>query len=148
MAEDAVDHAATLAKLDDRPCVTRTLPIHGRVTDADQFAGLAVYGSDAQAVQQLADAAPDLARLVHPRLAVTAAQVTWAARFEMARTVDDVLARRTRALFLDARTAVEAAPEVARLLAAELGRDAAWQTDQVRQLTAIADHYLIDRPRR
>jgi glycerol-3-phosphate dehydrogenase len=116
MAEDAVDHAATLARLDDRPCVTRTLPIHGH--DAPP---------------------PDDAT----GLPVTATTVARAARHEMARTVDDVLARRTRALFLDARAAIEAAPEVARLLAAELGRDDGWQADQVRQFVKIAQNYLI-----
>jgi glycerol-3-phosphate dehydrogenase len=61
----------------------------------------------------------------------------------MARTVDDVLARRTRALYLNARAAVEAAPAVAALLAAELGRDEAWQSQQVGEFTSIAQHYVI-----
>jgi glycerol-3-phosphate dehydrogenase len=61
----------------------------------------------------------------------------------MARTIDDVLARRTRCLFLEARAALEAAPAVAELLATELGRDQAWQAQQVSDFTAIAQHYLI-----
>jgi glycerol-3-phosphate dehydrogenase len=60
----------------------------------------------------------------------------------MARTVDDVLARRTRALLLDARAAMEAAPAAAAVLAAELGRDAAWERAQVAEFTAIARAYL------
>jgi len=60
----------------------------------------------------------------------------------MARTVDDVLARRTRALPLHARAAIAMAPEVARLMAAELGRDNTWQQAQIEQFTRLAGHYL------
>jgi glycerol-3-phosphate dehydrogenase len=61
----------------------------------------------------------------------------------MARTVDDVLARRTRALFLNAKAAIDMAPEVARLLAAELSKDDAWQREQVNAFNAIAQNYLL-----
>jgi glycerol-3-phosphate dehydrogenase len=144
MAEDCVDHAATLAKLDERPCVTRELRVHGHDEEAERFGELSYYGSAADQVRELMGASPELARRLHESLPVSAAQVTWAVRHEMARTVDDVLARRTRALFLDARTAVEIAPDVARLMAAELGRDRAWAEDQVVQFRAIAQHYLIE----
>jgi len=63
----------------------------------------------------------------------------------MARTVEDVLARRTRALLLDARASIEAAPRVAEILAAELGRDASWRDQQVRSYTELARGYLIER---
>lgn len=143
MAEDAVDHAATLGKLDDRACATKTLSIHGHHRRANQFGDLAYYGSDAAGIQQLTRSTPELSRKLHPALPLVAAQVVWAARFEMARTVDDVLARRTRWLFLEAKAALEAAPAVAQLLAAELGRDQVWQTQQVSDFAAIAQHYLI-----
>jgi glycerol-3-phosphate dehydrogenase len=71
------------------------------------------------------------------------AEVRWAARHEMARTVEDVLARRTRALLLDARGSIEAAPMAAELLAAELGRDMAWQQAQVRDYSELANGYLL-----
>jgi glycerol-3-phosphate dehydrogenase len=86
---------------------------------------------------------PTLGRTLDSRLPITAAQVVWAARHEMARTVDDVLARRTRMLFLDARAALTAAPEAARLLAKELGRNEAWQAQQIRDFAGIARHYLV-----
>jgi len=143
MAEDCVDHAATLAKLDERPCVTRELTIHGSHHDAEQFGDLSYYGSDAPAIRELMDSDPALARRLHDRLPIYAAQVVWAARWEMARTVDDVLARRTRALLLDAAAAIAMAGDVARLLAAELGRDEQWQRDQVARFTMIARNYLI-----
>jgi glycerol-3-phosphate dehydrogenase len=146
MAEDAVDHAATLGELPERPSGTKALNIHGHHRHAEQFGDLSYYGSDAPAIQRLMAAEPALAKRLHDRLALTAAQVAWAARIEMARTVDDVLARRTRALFLDARAAIESAPEVARVLAGELNQDLAWQASQVEEFTRIAQNYLIDSP--
>ena len=86
------------------------------------------------------------AQPLHPRLPYRRGQVVWAARHEMARTVEDVLARRTRALLLDARAEIEAAPVVARLMAAELGRDGAWATAQVEAYTAIAQGYVLAAP--
>lgn len=146
MAEDAVDHAATLAELDERPCATRDLPIHGHHAHPDSLGDLAYYGADAAAINAVTARQPALAARLHPNLPIVAAQVAWAAREEMARTVDDVLARRTRALFLDAGAAIAMAPEVARLLALELGRDADWQAQQVEEFTAVARRYLIDSP--
>jgi glycerol-3-phosphate dehydrogenase len=143
MAEDCVNHAATLARLDDRPCVTKTLNIHGYHQHPEQFGDLRGYGADALAIRELMDTDPRLARRLHPALPLVAAQVVWAIRHEMARTVDDVLARRTRALFLEASAAFAMAPEVAALMAAELGRDATWQDDQIRQCQAIAQGFLV-----
>lgn len=142
MAEDLVNHAETLAGLEPQPCVTRNLNIHGYHKNPSRFAELAAYGSDAPALQHLFRAEPGCAERIHPRLPTRAGEVVWAARFEMARTVDDFLARRTRSLIMDARAAREAAPEVARLLAAELGRDEAWQRDQVAGFQALAATYL------
>jgi glycerol-3-phosphate dehydrogenase len=85
---------------------------------------------------------PDLAKPLHSALPIYASQVLWAARQEMARTVDDVLARRTRALYLNARAALDMAPAVASLLAQELGRDESWQSQQIQQFNQIAEHYL------
>ena len=143
MAQDCVDHAITLAKLDERPCVTRSLSIHGYHEDADALGDLAVYGSAAARIQQLAADRPELSERLHPRLALIGAQVVWAARQEMARTVDDVLARRTRALLLDARASIEVAPRVAALLAAELGRDRMWEEKQILAYRRMAKSYLL-----
>jgi len=72
-----------------------------------------------------------------------AAEVVWAARAEMARTVEDVLARHTRALFLNAKAAMEMAEPVAWLLAEELGRDEAWIAAQVAEFCALAELYRV-----
>ena len=71
-------------------------------------------------------------------------QVVWGARHEFAMTVEDVLARRTRSLFLDARASIESAPRVATVLAGELGQDDAWAAEQVRRFQELARGYLLD----
>ncbi|MFO7301003.1 MAG: glycerol-3-phosphate dehydrogenase/oxidase [Acidobacteriota bacterium] len=142
MAEDTVTQAAELARLPERPCATRTLRIHGYDEDAARHGDLRVYGSDAPRVRELARETPALGERLHPALPIVSAEIVWAARHEMARTVEDVLARRTRALFLNARAAIDMAPRAAALLAAELDRDEAWQRAQVRMFTDLAQQYL------
>jgi glycerol-3-phosphate dehydrogenase len=93
-------------------------------------------------IQQLSEDDPVLEKLLHPRLPYRLREVLWAARYEMARTVEDVLARRTRALFLDARAAIEAAPTVADLLLKELGRSAAWREKDLQSFLTVAQGYV------
>ena len=138
-----MDHAATLAQLPEKPCVTRNLNVHGFHRQADNFGALAVYGSDALLIQDLIRGEPSLAAPLHPALPSCGAEVVWAARAEMARTVEDVLARRTRALFLNARAAMDMAPTAASLLGRELGRDEAWQAEQVDAFRRLAQGYLV-----
>jgi glycerol-3-phosphate dehydrogenase len=137
MAEDCVDQAATIAHLDDRACVTKQLRIRGYLEDAR--GPLGAYGSDAEAVRKAGDVTS-----LHPELPYCAAEVTWAVREEMARTVDDVLSRRMRALPLNAGAAIEMAPEVARLMSVELGRNGEWAREQVAHFKARARQYLPD----
>lgn len=144
MAEDTVDQAALIAGLDERACVTRNLHIHGHHHHAEQFGSLWMYGSDAPALRSLLRERPELDRPLHRDHHVTAGEVLWAARHEMARTVEDFLSRRSRLLLLDARASMEAAPEVAALLAAELGRNEAWQQAQVEEYRQLARGYLIN----
>jgi glycerol-3-phosphate dehydrogenase len=142
MAEDCVNQAATLARLPEKPCVTRVLNIHGFHEHADQFGPLAVYGCDASAIQDLIQVDTNLGKPLHSALPYCGAEVVWATRFEMARCVEDVLARRTRALFLNARAAIEMAPGVAKLMARELDRDEAWEIGQVKAFQQLAQRYL------
>ena len=149
MAEDCVDQAATLAELDERPCVTRELPIHGSVDHKtpdhshENVGPLAIYGSDAHEIMQLSRSHPSWATRLHPDLPYIEAEVIWAARHEMARTVEDILARRTRALFLNARAALLMAERVAVLLAVELKRDVNWVDQQVAEFQQVASGYLV-----
>ncbi len=142
MAEDAVNQAATLATLPERPCVTRGLNIHGFHAHSEKFGALAAYGADALAIQELIDGNPALGERLDPALPYRAAEVVWAVRSEMARSLEDVLARRLRALFLNARAASAMAPRAAELMAAELGRDADWQERQVAAFRKLARQYL------
>jgi glycerol-3-phosphate dehydrogenase len=143
MAEDAVNQAATLARLPDRDCATRALNVHGFHPSAEKFGSLAVYGADALGIQELIAAEPELGEPLHPALPCCGAEMVWAARHEMARTVEDALARRTRALFLNAGAAIAMAPRVAELLARELGRDGAWRAAQVQAFRELAAAYSL-----
>jgi glycerol-3-phosphate dehydrogenase len=142
MAEDCVNHAITLGDLKDAPCVTFDLRVHGYQEHSESPGSLGVYGSDAAKIRALIDGDPGLARRLHPDLPYIVAEVIWAAREEMARTVDDVLARRTRALLLNAKAAISMAPEVTRILAKELHRDETWTQQQVESFTALAAQYV------
>jgi glycerol-3-phosphate dehydrogenase len=143
MAEDTVNQAVEFARLPEKPCVTAELRIHGYHEAAEQFRALSVYGADAPAVRDLGRAEPALGEPLDPALPCIGAQVVWAARVEMARTVEDVLARRCRALFLNAAAAIRMAPAVARLMARELGRDEAWQRSEVATFAALGQQYTL-----
>lgn len=143
MGEDAVDLCARLAGLAPKPSVTAELALHGACDPTQLPAALAVYGRDAVAIAALQASDPALAAPVHPALNLTGAEVVWHVRQEMARTVEDVLARRSRWLLLDARVSLAAAPAVARLMAAELGRDDRWVEAQVRAYEIVARAALL-----
>jgi glycerol-3-phosphate dehydrogenase len=150
MAEDCVNHAITLGNLEDRECLTHQLKIHGYPNDLTYLNHLLVYGSDADRIHQLTDQRPSLSRQLHPELPYIAAEVVWAVREEMARSIEDVLARRTRALFLNTAAALAMAEEVAHLMAEELELDSglkldsAWISGQLAAFRALAAHYLPD----
>lgn len=143
MAEDTIDQAALIADLEDRDCVTKSLQLHGYHQNTEPFGSLADYGSDAPELEALMRDDDRHAERLHPHHEVVAGQVVWAVREEAARTVEDVLARRTRMLLLDARASIDMAPRVARLLAEELGRDEAWERDQIEAYTELARGYLV-----
>jgi len=152
MAEDTVNQAALLGELDPgpesssglgRPCVTADLPIHGFHRNAECFGDLAIYGSDAPALQSLIRERPEYAERIHLRMPHVVGEIVWAARHEMARTVEDFLSRRTRSLLLGAKLSIEMSPKVAQVMAAELGRDAAWAERQVAEYTELAQGYIV-----
>ncbi|NRA09424.1 MAG: glycerol-3-phosphate dehydrogenase/oxidase [Myxococcales bacterium] len=146
MAEDAVDQAAEVAGLPRRRCNTETLQLQGWKTrdslPADEIDRS--YGTDLDGVEALGEERPEWKQPLHPRLPYRGVHVVWALRHEMARDVEDVLARRTRCLLLDARAAVEAAPAVAEMAARELGHGADWAEAQVREFEQLARGYLLD----
>lgn len=142
MAEETVDRALQVAGLPHRPSPTAMLRLHGATPRLNPANPWYLYGTDSALLQALLTARPELNTLLHPRLPYRMVEVVWAVRYEMARTVEDVLARRTRALFLDAAAALEAAPAVARQLATELGRDNHWEQAQLQAFVQLMPHYL------
>jgi glycerol-3-phosphate dehydrogenase len=143
MAEDCVDHAITLGRLRDEPCNTKALHIHGYVENSSELGDLEVYGADAARILALAQADPALGERLHPALPIIGAEIVWAAREEMARSVEDALARRTRGLFLNAAAAVEMAEPAAHLMAAELNRDSNWAISQMSEFRQLAQQYWV-----
>jgi glycerol-3-phosphate dehydrogenase len=143
MAQDTVDKAIETARLDPRKCITTNLPIHGNKSDVDRNDHLYVYGSDRDALLGLIKENPEWAEKLNPLLDYIKAEVVWAVRYEMARTVEDVLARRIRVLFLDAKAAMEMTPGVAALMAIELKKDQNWELSQVEEFIKLAKGYLL-----
>ena len=134
MASDAVDAVAGALGTRGRSHTAR-IPLSGaRGWDGGGLSDhlSSRYGSNGEAVRRMEQEQPELAAPIVPGLAYSKAEVVYAARAEMARSVDDVLARRTRARLLARDASIEAAAEVARLIAPELG----WTAEQQAASTA------------
>ena len=130
MAEDAVDNAVFIAKLPQKDCITKDLPI-GNPRNRNAC------------IERLINQDRLMEDRIHPGYPYTKAEVVYAVRNEMAMTIEDVLARRTRLLFLDAKAAVDTAPLVAALMAKELLMDEHWQAEQVNEFKLLAAQYLV-----
>ena len=143
MAEDTIDHAAVLAHLDLEPSVTQELQIHGYHNHPDEFGDLQIYGSDAMAIETLLREDKSYKELLHPNFSIVAGEVIWTVRYEMARTVEDFLARRTRLILLDAKASIEMAPVIAKLMAKELNKNKKWIRDQVINFIEVARKYIV-----
>jgi len=143
MAEDAVNRAVKIADLPKKSSPTKDLMIHGFCENAESFGDLAIYGADAEKILQLISKNPKLSEKLHKDLPYCAAEIVWAVRNEMAQTVEDILARRTRALFLNAKAAVRLAPKVAQIMADELRKDKSWIDEQIREFNDVAKNYCF-----
>lgn len=145
IAEDLVDKAIAVHNLPKAICKTKHLAIHGNkpTTDLDRENHLYIYGTDSAGILKLQQSEPKLKEKLHPDYDYTLAEVVWAIRYEMARTIDDVLARRVRLLFLDARAAIASSEKVADLLAKELGYDATWKENQMADFKTVANGFLL-----
>lgn len=145
MAEDTIEKAIMLGGLPERNCITQHLPIHGFCMDINAYTDpMAPYGLDKEAVLSIGKEEEVLAGFLSEKLHIYKSQVAWAVRKEMARTVEDVLARRTRALFLDARESLRIAPEVAGIMARELGQGKHWKTGQLKAFEEVAKNYYFN----
>ena len=133
MAADAVDRAMHVADMPAKPCATESLRLADTRRRSGQSAMETLPGTGGHGPRS---------RRLHPNLPLTADDVLHAARHEMARTVEDVLARRSRALLLNARAAMEVAPSVAALLTRGFGRGSVWEAEQIAVFRELAKGYL------
>jgi glycerol-3-phosphate dehydrogenase len=144
MGEDTVEKAISVAKLPKVKSASETMAVHG-ATDVDFSDPLYFYGSDLEEIKELMKTNPDLQEKLHDEYWHVKAEVVWAVRNEMARKVEDFLARRIRILFLDAKAAIDMAPAVAEIMSEELGKDAKWAENQVEAFTKLANRYLLEK---
>jgi len=144
MGEDVIEKAILIGGFKEKPSVTANMPIHGYAKNFDEADLLHYYGSDRDKIKALTLKDKDLAEPLVEGFPYTKAEVVWAVREEMARTVEDFLARRSRFLLLDARKSMEAAPMVAKIIADELGFRRRWQREQVEKYTALAKGYILE----
>ncbi len=145
IAEDIIDKAILKGKLPKKTCITQHLSIHGNkpTTTLDRENHLYIYGSDIAKILQLQEEEPELKEKLHPDYEFTLAEIVWAVRYEMARTVDDILARRVRLLFLDARAAIEVSEKTARVIAKELGHDENWIAKEIADFKATSKGFFL-----
>ncbi|MFL1780318.1 glycerol-3-phosphate dehydrogenase/oxidase [Candidatus Hepatincolaceae symbiont of Richtersius coronifer] len=141
MSEKVIDFMIGKKLLPDAPSKTKDLKLAGYLSRSEVNKipeHLMVYGSNLAKLETK----EGFSEKIHPLLPYNISQIVYAVESEQARTVDDVLARRTRALFLNSRYAVEAAPKVAEIMAKHLNKDITWQNQQVKEFTEIAKNYL------
>jgi len=142
MAQDTIDTAIKTANLTKQKSTTANFHIHGYQLENSQKM-LDIYGSDKSKIEELIHQDSSLGVKLHPDYDFTIAHVIWAIREEMARSVEDIFARRIRFLFLDARLSMELAPKIAEIMAREFGFDSAWVNNQISEYNNLAKRYLI-----
>ena len=129
IGEDVVNRMEKKSGYPRTPSLTSQLHIHGPARDLRD---------------KIMNENPGAGQMISESLKITGAEVIMAVRHEMARTLEDVLARRTRALQLDAGESIRMAPATAELMAGELGRDQGWVASQISAYTALAKGYMIN----
>jgi glycerol-3-phosphate dehydrogenase len=143
MAEEVINNATLVGNLPKQKSKTADLHIHGYTNEQIGEEHLKVYGADAAEIKKLYLENDLWFEKVHVNFNYTKAQVIWAVRYEMAQTVEDVLARRIRMLFLDANAAMEAAPVVAKIMAAEMNKNNDWINAEINSFNTLAKQYLL-----
>ena len=143
MAEDTVDEALKHCDLPVQESTTENLQIHGYRVHSGNLEKLKDYGTDAIHIKNMYVEDSKNQIQLHENIALTRGEVLWMIRNEFARTVDDILSRRTRHLFLDAKNTVLVAPKVAEILAEELGYDNEWINNELTNFSLIANNYLL-----
>ena len=144
MAEEVVNELILRAQLPFKPSITAKTPIYGfDIFSEKQKDHLNIYGSDKKYIKELIDKDPSLGNPILTSWPYLEAEVLWIVRCEMARNVEDVLARRFRILFLDAKAAISMAPKVASIMAKELNKDLNWRENQIEAFRTLALNYHL-----
>ena len=141
MAEETIDRAISEGLLEKRKCVTRTLKVEA-LPEKIANNRLRIYGENAGEIENIMAENPDTAEKISDKLPYTKAEIIWICRNEMPVTLEDMLARRTRALIFDARAAEKCAPLVAEIMAGEMGHDGRWIEEQVASFRKLVKKYL------
>jgi glycerol-3-phosphate dehydrogenase len=142
MGEDMVNRIEKELKWEHKKPATATLHIHGFAADTNWNDPLYFYGSDATLIRQHMNGSSN--DWLSEELKIHRTQIRWAIEHEMARTVEDVLSRRTRALLLNAKESRRIAPECAAIMANVLGKDQQWEKDQVETFNKLAEQYILN----
>ena len=148
MAEDAVDCFFKLHNMEKIPSQTHHLKLHGYKEGVDPALDFSKYGSDDKLVLEIEEQMPFHQEQIHPKLPFSVAEVIFSCRFELAIKIEDFLARRSRALLIDAQSAIEAAPLVAQIMAKELGYDSNWVEKEIANFRKLAEIYSLNSPKR
>jgi glycerol-3-phosphate dehydrogenase len=141
MAQETLDKAIAAGFLEKRKCVTSNLKLT-ELNDMNSAGRLHIYGEGFTEIEKMISEVPDSGLLIDSHLPYTRAEIKWICRNEMPVTVEDVLARRTRALLLNVRSSSDISPEVARIMAEEFRHDMKWQTEQVESYNKLISNYL------
>jgi len=140
MAEETIDKGIKAGFIEEKKCITRNFSFYsnGKPPESER---LKIYGNQAYEIEKMIKEQPGMGELIHAQLPYTKAEIVWICRNEMPRTLEDMFARRTRALFLDARASAEAGPVVADLMAKELGFSKQWQENEMSKYNNLIINY-------
>ena len=141
MAEEVINRAIKEGILEKRSCVTSTL----KLSESDKSIPgnrLHIYGDQSEEIEQIIEKNPEMGKTLSEHFPYTKAEIIWICRNEMPLEIEDILARRTRALLLNARASSEIAPEIAKIMAKELGLDEKWQQQQIKIYNQLVVSYL------
>ena len=143
MAEDALRKIMDAGLLPLKIGSTENLNIHGFAPADENEKRLSIYGSDKREIEKLENESEFYAEKLTDRTNISVAQVIWSVRNEMARTVEDFLARRTRVLFTNSKVAAELAPKVAEIMMNELNQTNEWKLNQINSFKKLAKNYSL-----
>lgn len=142
MGEDTVEEFARVTGESLAPSASAHIKYHG-YTESPATGHWRGYGSAVADIQVLIQESPALEQQLHPDYPYTQAEVVWSTRHEMAMKVEDILSRRMRILLLDAKAALDMAPKVAELMAAELGKNEEWIAEELLEFDKLANKYIL-----